>query len=153
MPQNPSANSIDTASPPRRLESCPLNDGLAVVDQLLAAIIHNGEADALDGALDFRLLLAHAHDPAAVLRGYFILRNAIEESHYLACYRLRRWLENQFVALVQIDRGALLQRVALTLNVPSFGALYERCATTAADGLPPQTRTRVRFDLADRAAA
>lgn len=124
---------------------------MAVVDQLLAAITRDGDSTALDAALDFRLLLAGSRDPAAVIRGYFILRSAIEEHHYLACYRLRRWLEQHFVALVHADRSERAQRVGLKLDVPSFGSLYAHCAVAATQGRPPTPWSRVHFVPADSA--
>lgn len=131
--------------------ACPLNQGLSVVDQLLAAITREGDRDALDAALDFRLLLANSGDPAAVLRGYFALRGIVEEYHYLALYRLRRWLENSFAALVLVDRSGIPQLVGVNLSVPSFGALYASCAVLALDGQPAQPWTRVQFCSAQNA--
>lgn len=125
--------------------ACPLNQGLAVVDQLLAAITREGSREELDAALDFRLILAHTSDPAAILRGFFALRSVAEERHYLALYRLRRWLESQFVAIVHVDRHSPPRRVHMKLDACSFGALYAQCAVRATAGLPPQAWTRVHF--------
>lgn len=142
---DPSAYPTGVAPLPRRPGACPLNHGLFVVDQLLAAITREGDRDELDAALDFRLILAQTNDPAGILRGYFALRGVVEERHYLALYRLRRWLENQFAAVVHLDRSSPPHQVGLKLNAASFGALYAQCAVTASLGQPPQAWTRVQF--------
>lgn len=151
MSQELSADRIARPPAAMPLEGCPLNHGLAVVDQLLAAITREGPSETLDTALDFRLLLASSTDPAAVLRGFFALRQVVQERHYLACYRLRRWLEKRYVAFVLADRAGSAERVALNLNVPSFGALYARCVVVATDGEPPRAWARVHFAFVEPA--
>src|SRR5690606_5471257 len=107
--------------------SCPLNDGLAVVDQLLAAITREHDTDALDFALDFRLLLARTSDAATILREFFRLRYTIQDRHYLACVRRRRWLETDFVAEVRLDRTRPPRRITLSLDTASLRELGARC--------------------------
>jgi len=132
------------SSPPAPAD-CPLNHGLAVTDQLLAAITRQNDGPALDVALDFRLLLAHARDADTVLREFFRLRAVIEERHYLACFRLRRWLEKELAALVKLDRTATARRIALQLDVRSYDALCARCTTRAAGAEPAPATARVQF--------
>ncbi|WP_044891974.1 hypothetical protein [Opitutus terrae] len=122
---------------------------MSVVDQLLAAITRDGDHEELNAALDFRLMLAGAPNPAAVLRAFFDLRHAVAERHYLPFYRLRRWLETNMLALVHVDRSSSPHRVRLQLDAASFGALYAQCAVTATAGRPPQAWTRVQFAAAD----
>jgi hypothetical protein len=113
---------------------CPLNHGVAVVDQLLAAITRENDAAALDVALDFRLLLGSSTDANAILREFFRLRTVVEEHHYLACFRLRRWLQSEIVADVRLDRSQPIRRTPINLNAKSYRELCARCAFNAAAG-------------------
>lgn len=127
---------------------CPLNFGLAIVDQLLAAIVGENDSAGLDAALDFRLLLASPHDPESVLRGFFRLREIIEDRHFLAHFRLRRWIESQIVARVCFDRCQPPSVVPLRLDCPSYSALYDRCVRDASASATEPTWARVRFEAA-----
>ncbi len=129
--------------------ACPLNHGTAVVDQLLAAITRDRADEsfeiALDAALDFRLLLATETDPETLLSAFLRLRHIAEERHYLACFRLRRWLETQFCALVYLDRCQPPLTLPLTLDLANCTQLRTRCACLAADDLRNLPWIRVRF--------
>jgi hypothetical protein len=115
---------------------CPLNHGLAVLDQLLAAITFEGDAALLDLVLDFRLVLRQSGDADTILSEYFRVRDAAEERHYLACFRLRRWLESEFVAEVKLDRTQSPRLVPVRLDVGSYRQLCAHCAFAAIqDGL------------------
>ncbi len=126
---------------------CPLNHGVSVVDQLLAAITHEPELDAraLDVALDFRLLLASSDDAEAILQAFFHLRTVAEERHYLACFRLRRWLETQFVAHVRLDRSQPRRELPVRLEARTYRELCARCAFDAAAGDRVTPWARVHF--------
>jgi len=124
---------------------CPLNNGVAVVDQLLAAITREGDAAALDVALDFRLLLASSDDADTVLREFFRLRSAIEECYYLPCFRLRRWLQSEIIAEVKLDRNQPAHSVPIDLGAATYRELCARCAFDAAAGEPVSAWVRVNF--------
>jgi hypothetical protein len=128
-------------------EACPLNHGVAVVDQLLAAITRASEFDAhaLDVALDFRLLLASSTDAEDILQAFFRVRAAVEENHYLACFRLRRWLEIQFAAHVRPDRTQPIREVPIRLTANSYRELCARCAFDAAGNELVSPWVRVHF--------
>lgn len=133
--------------------ACPLNDGVAVLDQLLAALTACGDDAGLDAALDFRLLLAGEDATAeTVLEGFFQLRDLVGESHYLLCYRLRRWLESQCVAWVKLDRTEPARRVALWLDVDCMSALRTRCVALVLEDTSFPSWSRVRFAPASEAA-
>ena len=141
-------------TPPLPLSSssgfgCPLNHGTAVVDQLLAAITRDRADEsfeaALDAALDLRLLLAGDADPDTILAAFFRLRHIAEERHYLACFRLRRWLEAQFCALVYFNRCEPPRTLPLILDLASCADLRARCACLAADDVRHVPWVRVRF--------
>lgn len=113
---------------------CPLNRGLAVVDQLLAEITRRHAVRELDAALDFRCALVDATDPHELLLEFFRLRVVVEERHYLECYRLRRWLESRFVASVRCDRAQPPVEVPIRLDGRGLRQSLDRCAVTAARG-------------------
>jgi|GEM_PF-5130478 len=128
---------------------CPLNHGTAIVDQLLAAITRDRADEsfenALDAALDLRLLLAAEADADSILAAFFRLRLIAEERHYLACFRLRRWLESQFCALVHFNRCAPPRTVPLVLDLFNCHDLRTRCACLAAEDIRTAPWARVRF--------
>ncbi len=133
---------------PSSLE-CPLNSGVAVTDQLLAAITRDHSADhfeaALDAALDLRLLLAAEAEAESILNAFFRLRRVAEDRHYLACFRLRRWLESHFFARVFFDRSQPPKSVVLRLNVCDCTALRTRCTLDALSGGVLPNWVRIHF--------
>lgn len=142
------ALSPSTPIRPSHLE-CPLNSGVAVTDQLLAAITRDHRADdfesALDAALDLRLLLAAEADAESILKAFFRLRRVAEDRHYLACFRLRRWLESNFFARVFLDRSQPPACVPLRLDVCDCTALRTRCTLAAVSGHALPNWVRVHF--------
>jgi hypothetical protein len=124
---------------------CPLNHGVAVVDQLLAAITSDGDAAALDVALDFRLLLASSDDADTILREFFRLRSAIEDRYYLPCFRLRRWLQSEIIAEVKLDRNQPVLPMPIDLGTATYRELCARCAFDAAAGERLSPWVRVNF--------
>ena len=146
-------NSSATFSPSAPVRSsrleCPLNSGMAVTDQLLAAITRDHSSDdfevALDAALDLRLLLAANADAETLLAAFFRLRRIAEDRHYLACFRLRRWLESNFSARVFFDRSQPPTCVPLRLDVCDCTALRTRCILAALQGEMIPAWVHVRF--------
>jgi hypothetical protein len=134
------------------VSQCPLNHGVAVIDQLLAAITRDHDATALDVALDFRLLLANSTDADAILREFFHVRAVVEDSHYLACFRLRRWLQSEIAASVRLDRSQPARRTPINLNAKSYRELCARCAFDAAAGQPLSAWVRVEFSFTHHGA-
>ena len=128
---------------------CPLNHGVAVVDQLLAAITRERDAAALDVALDFRLLLASSTDADHILREFFRLREVVEEAHYLACFRLRRWLQSEIIAHVKLDRSQPVRQTPIKLDASTYRELCVRCAFDAAAGERLSPWVRVSFTSAN----
>lgn len=128
---------------------CPLNHGTAVVDQLLAAITRDSSDEsfdaALDAALDLRLLLAGETDADTILAAFFRVRQIAEERHYLACFRLRRWLETQFCARVYFNRCEPPRTLPLILDLATCADLRARCACLAADDVHNLSWVRVQF--------
>lgn len=140
----------DYVAEPVAATECPLNHGVAVVDQLLAAITRDGNAAALDVALDFRLLLASSTDANSILKEFFALRDAVENRYYLACFRLRRWLQSEIVAHVKLDRSQPVRQTGIKLDASCYRALCARCAFDAAAGERLSPWVRVSFASANR---
>jgi len=86
--------------------NCRQRCALEVIDELLrehAQAVSGEEADLL---LDLRWHLRQGSDAEGTLRLFCDLRIRMEQRHYLAFFRLRRWLENHLVASVQLCPAA-----------------------------------------------
>lgn len=86
-----------------------------VIDELLSqpASVSGEEADLL---LDLRWRLRQCTEADAALRLFCDLRRRMEQRHYLAFYRIRRWLENHLVAAVRVCPASEPHVAAVTLN-------------------------------------
>ncbi|MGH7936609.1 MAG: hypothetical protein ACREF8_06340 [Chthoniobacterales bacterium] len=84
---------------------CRRRCALEVIDDLLSqpGAISGDEADRL---LDLRWKVSRREDAEATLRLFCELRLRLEERHYLAFFRIRRWLENHLIAGVQPCQAA-----------------------------------------------
>lgn len=84
-------------SPATCLDTCALQ----VIDGLLAACgtVRGEEVDAL---LDLRSLLRRRENDAAALVIFRQLRRSMESRHYLAFYRLRRWMDNHVASKLEL---------------------------------------------------
>lgn len=108
---------------------CP-KCSLEVVDELLS-MPDAVSGDEVDLLLDFRSLLRGRSDAEAALRLFCDLRRRLEQRHYLAFYRLRRWLENQIVALAFSTLSGQTVRVPLHLNFYCGEAIRRLCLCAA----------------------
>ena len=138
-------NAIPECCPPR---GCRAACALDVVDSLLCAggKIHGEEVDTL---LDLRWLLHHHDDAERLLALFCQLRLTLEPRHYLAVYRLRRWLENHVEATVRTREGAPAQIVPLKLERYCLEAVRGLALRAVADELKPEDQPRVRFQFRD----
>lgn len=143
MPATTAQSHLTTISP-----RCPLNDGLAVLDQLMAGLSLAQESRALDLALDLRHALRSAAPAEMVIALFFSLRDTIEERHYLPCYRLRRWLQGQIQAWVRVDRQQPPVAAAVTLDQADLNALRDFCLAITAVKISPGAS--VRFEIAEQ---
>src|SRR5688500_1519454 len=84
--------------------SCRNTCALEVVDGLLRAA-GSVRGDEVDGLLDLRWLLHQWKNAETTLSVFCQLRRSMEDRHYLAFYRLRRWLENHIEVTVQASHG------------------------------------------------
>lgn len=94
---------------------CRRRCALEVIDELLRqpGAIDGDEADRL---LDFRWKIGRREDAEETLRLFCDLRLRLEHRHYLAFFRIRRWLENNLLASVQPCQAAEARFVHLRLD-------------------------------------
>ena len=79
---------------------------LDVIDELLCAARSRVSGEEMDLLLDLRWQLRQRAEAEAVLRSFCDLRVRMENRHYLAFFRLRRFLENHLVASVRVCPAA-----------------------------------------------
>ena len=118
-------------SAPALKVDCPLNHGLAVLDQLMAGLHSETEGQALDLALELRFTLMESTDAEVIIRAFCQLRMHIEEAHYLACYRLRRWLEDKLQAIVSLDRCQPPLTLPVRLDHADISSIRKACLSAA----------------------
>ena len=109
----PCSNPADSACSPGL---CRTRCALEVIDELLGLTgkVTGEESDLL---LDLRWKLRQASEAEETLRLFCDLRVRMEQRHYLAFFRLRRWLENHLVAAIQICPAAEPERVPVRLDL------------------------------------
>lgn len=111
--------------------ACHWRCALEVIDELLGqpgGAIAGEDADAL---LDLRWQLRQRRDAEAALRIFCELRLRLEPGHYLAFFRIRRWLENHLVAAVRICPAAEPRTVAVKLDHYCVEAVRRVCLCAA----------------------
>lgn len=126
--------------------TCHPKCSLEVVDELLSTpgAVKGEEVDLL---LDFRSLLRARQDAEATLRVFCDLRRRLEQHHYLAFYRLRRWLENQIVAEARSLESGEIALVPLRLNFYCVEAVRRQCLCAALQQIVRLSMPRLRFSF------
>jgi hypothetical protein len=121
---------------------CPIE----VIDELLSqpSLITGNEADDL---LDLRWKLLQADDAEGMLRLFCRVRLRMEQRHYLAFFRIRRWIENHMVAVVILRPGAEEKQVSVKLDHYCVEALRRAslCVAIQTDSVIDRPRLRFRF--------
>ena len=109
---------------------CRERCALEVIDELLglAGSVTGEETDLL---LDLRWKLRQAREAEETMRLFCDLRVRMEQRHYLAFFRLRRWLENHLVAAVHICPAAVPERVPVKLDHYCVEAIRRVCLCAA----------------------
>jgi hypothetical protein len=135
------ASSIATECEP---SYCRQRCALEVIDELLSAgdVVSGEEADRL---LDLRWQLRQGTDAEAALRVFCDLRIRMEHRHYLAFFRLRRWLEQHLVASVQLCPAAAPQMTPVKLDRYCIEAIRRLCLCAALGRGSVLLAPRVRF--------
>ena len=84
--------------------TCRWRCALEVIDELLGSPRDRVSGEEVDLLLDLRWQLGRRQEPETALRLFCDLRIRMENRHYLAFFRIRRWLENHLVAAVRFAR-------------------------------------------------
>ena len=126
--------------------ACRTGCALEVIDGLLRAhgTVRGEEVDAL---LDLRWLLNHREDAEAALALFCTLRRTMEGRHYLAFFRLRRWLENHIQVTARPNSAAPSRHVPLALNNFCLEAIRSRCVLAARRPGEPLLGAKVSFSF------
>lgn len=126
--------------------TCRINCALEVVDSLLraSATVRGEEVDAL---LDLRWLLHQRKNAESVLGLFCQLRRTMEERHYLAFYRLRRWLENHIQVTIQASDDSAQQLTPLKLDRYCLEAVRYDCLPSPSSSETALAKPRVQFSF------
>jgi hypothetical protein len=131
---NPSAPNLAACSTGAHLEceptTCRFRCAMEVIDDLLAepgAV----SGDEMDQLLDLRWHLRHRTDADASLRLFCEVRRRMEHRHYLAFFRIRRWMENHLLAEVRLCPAAEPRLVSVKLDHYCVEALRRVCLCSA----------------------
>ena len=127
--------------------TCPFHDGAATLDLLLAEIDPN-DTELFDAALDLRSLCAARDDAASCVEQLFRLRALLDNRHYLAFYRVRRWAQRTFCIATRAHRGAAWLARPLPLDCARSDELVNTALATLADasgGIPATAQVQFVF--------
>ncbi len=125
-------------------DQCRPACSLELITDLLAepGAVTSEEADSL---LDLYQLLKCRRDAEASLRLFCQLRRRLEPRHYLAFYRLRRWLENQVVVQAYPDKNAPPVVAPVRLNLYCVEAVRRQCLCAALEQGHSPNGSRLKF--------
>jgi hypothetical protein len=136
-------SSLETGCEPT---ACQWRCAIEVIDELLSqhSLITGDEADDL---LDLRWTLIQADDAEGTIRLFCAVRRRMEQRHYLAFFRIRRWLENHIVARVVLRPGADEKDVCLKLDHYCVEAVRRSslCVALQAGGIIDRPKLRFCF--------
>ena len=107
--------------------SCRWKCALEVIDGLLGMPRASVSGEEVDLLLDLRWQLRQRTEAEMALRLFCDLRRRMERRHYLAFFRLRRWLENQVVAEVRVCPAAEIRVEAVRLDHYCVEAVRRVC--------------------------
>jgi hypothetical protein len=136
---------------------CPFHDGPETLDAFLAELAGSESREGenlLDAALDLRCLLVRENGNAHAelfLRTLLDLRHRLDGRHYLAFYRVRRWVQRTMLAEVRRHRGEAWTEISLPLDAGNFEQAVNTCLATLAEenGVwPALAQIRFRFTAA-----
>jgi hypothetical protein len=146
-----SANCLSTLESDCESSACRWRCAIEVIDELLSehSLITGTEADDL---LDLRWTLVQADDAEATLRLFCTVRRRMEQKHYLAFFRIRRWLENHMAAAVVLRPGGDEKLVSLKLDHYCVEALRRSSLCFALQTGGVIDRPRLRFCFRQKAS-
>lgn len=98
-----------------------------MIDELLGLPRTMVSGEEVDLLLDLRWQLSRRTEGEAALRLFCDLRRRMENRHYLAFFRIRRWLENHVAAAVQICPAAAPRELPVKLDHYCVEAIRRVC--------------------------
>ncbi len=107
-------------------ESCHRRCAIEVIDELLCLPkgVSGQEADLL---LDLRWQLSRQDSAEETLRAFARVRLQLEAKHYLALFRIRRWLENNIVVHIQGCMASEAVSLPVKLDAYCLEAVRRQC--------------------------
>ena len=127
--------------------TCRWRCALEVIDGLLSlprSAVSGEEADLL---LDLRWQLRQREEAETTLRLFCDLRRRMESRHYLAFFRIRRWLENHLVAAVRVCPAAAVQEVPVRLDHYCVEPIRRVCLCASLGAGAILLAPRLRFEF------
>jgi hypothetical protein len=109
---------------------CRWRCALEVIDELICQY-GSISAEEVDQLLELRWKLSQRNDVEGALKLFCDLRLRMEQCHYLAFFRMRRWLENHLLASVRICPEAQPQFVPVKLDHYCVEAIRRACLCVA----------------------
>jgi hypothetical protein len=139
-----SENCLSTLETDCEATACRWRCAIEVIDELLSqnSLITGDDADDL---LDLRWTLIQADDAEGTIRLFCAVRRRMEHRHYLAFFRIRRWLENHLVARVVLSAQAGEKPVRLKLDHYCVEAIRRWALCVALQTGGEIDRPRLRF--------
>lgn len=107
--------------------ACRWRCALEVIDELLCQRGGTVTGEETDSLLDLRWKLRQRTEAEEVLRLFCDLRRRMEGRHYLAFFRIRRWLENHLLAAVRICPAAPVNEVPVRLDHYCVEPIRRQC--------------------------
>lgn len=98
-----------------------------MIDELLRSPRDRISGEEVDLLLDLRWQLRQRAEAEATLRLFCDLRIRLENRHYLAFFRIRRWLENHLVAGVRVCPAADEREIPVKLDHYCVEAIRRVC--------------------------
>lgn len=129
---------------------CPFHDGPETLDGLMAEVLAGAECGEREGILDTALDLRHAmqtrRDAGECVTLLCRLRSQLDGAHYLAFYRVRRWMRRLLAVESSAGRNEPWLRQALPLDCARPDEIEHQCLANwpAHDGCL-SSMARVRF--------
>ena len=110
--------------------TCRFRCAMEVIDELLSepGAVSGEEMDQL---LDLRWHFRHRADAEATLRLFCEVRRRMERRHYLAFFRIRRWMENHVLAEVRLCPAAEPHVISVRLDHYCVEAIRRTCLCVA----------------------
>jgi hypothetical protein len=126
---NPLADcpSASVSNPGCTVADCRWRCALEVIDEMLGAPRSAVSGEEVDLLLDLRWQLRQRAEAEAALKLFCDLRRRMEARHYLAFFRVRRWMENHLVAAVRVCPAAEVHEVPVKLDHYCVEAIRRVC--------------------------